>query len=150
MIVKTIMWVVVAFAVVVGLIMFFLFIRYFNLWLRGYVTRAGVSPFNLIFMSLRKVNPQTIVEAKISAVQAGLAHISTQALSAHYLAGGNVTKVVRALIASHRARIPLDWIRHRPSIWLGVTYWTRCGPASTPRSSTCPIPSGQGHARWSR
>ncbi len=40
MIVKTIMWVVVAFAVVVGLIMFFLFIRYFNLWLRGYVTRA--------------------------------------------------------------------------------------------------------------
>jgi uncharacterized protein YqfA (UPF0365 family) len=60
-------------------------------------------------MSLRKVNPHTIVEAKISAVQAGLDAISTQALGAHLLAGGNVTKVVRALIAAHRARIALDW-----------------------------------------
>ena len=109
MVLMTILWIVIAFAVVIGLIMFFLFIRYFNLWLRGYVTRAGISPFSLIFMSLRKVNPQTIVEAKISAVQAGLSNISTQALGAHLLAGGNVTKVVRALIAAHRARIPLDW-----------------------------------------
>ena len=105
----TIFWILVAFMVVVGLIMFFLFIRYFNLWLRSYVTRAGISPLALIFMSLRKVNPQTIVEAKISAVQAGLDSISTAALGAHYLAGGNVTKVVRALIAAHRARIALDW-----------------------------------------
>ena len=109
LILKTVGWIMVAFVVVIGLIMFFLFIRYFNLWLRSYVTRAGISPLALIFMSLRKVNPQTIVEAKISAVQAGLDHISTAALGAHYLAGGNVTKVVRALIAAHRARIALDW-----------------------------------------
>lgn len=102
-------WIFVAFLVIVGLVCSFLFIRYFNLWLRSYTTRAGISPFALILMSLRKVNPHTIVEAKISAVQAGLATISTQALGAHYLAGGNVTKVVRALIASHRARIGLDW-----------------------------------------
>ena len=102
-------WAVVLFFVIIALIMFFLFIRYFNLWLRSYVTRAGISPLALIFMSLRKVNPQTIVEAKISAVQAGLDHISTSVLGAHYLAGGNVTKVVRALIASHRARIDLNW-----------------------------------------
>lgn len=108
-ILKAIGWVLVAFVVIIGLVMFFLFIRYFNLWLRSYVTRAGISPFALIFMSLRKVNPQTIVEAKISAVQAGLQQISTQALGAHFLAGGNVTKVVRALIAAHRARIGLDW-----------------------------------------
>ncbi len=109
LILKTVGWIMVAFVVVIGLIMFFLFIRYFNLWLRSYVTRAGISPLALIFMSLRKVNPQTIVEAKISAVQAGLDHISTAALGAHYLAGGNVTKVVRALIAAHRARIALNW-----------------------------------------
>ena len=105
----TIFWMVVVFLVIIALIMFFLFIRYFNLWLRSYVTRAGISPFALIFMSLRKVNPQTIVEAKISAVQAGLGSISTAALGAHYLAGGTVTKVVRALIAAHRARIDLNW-----------------------------------------
>lgn len=108
-ILKTVGWIMIAFVVIIGLLLFFMFLRYFNLWLRGYVTRAGIGPFNLIFMSLRKVNPQTIVEAKISAVQAGLSNISTQALGAHYLAGGNVTKVVRALIAAHRARIALDW-----------------------------------------
>jgi uncharacterized protein YqfA (UPF0365 family) len=40
-------------------------------------------------MSLRKVNPQVIVDTKIMAVQAGLTGISTEALEAHYLAGGN-------------------------------------------------------------
>lgn len=109
MIIKVILWALVAFFVIIGVVMFFLFLRYFNLWLRAYVTRAGISPFSLILMSLRKVNPHTIVEAKISAVQAGLDAISTHALGAHLLAGGNVTKVVRSLIAAHRARIALDW-----------------------------------------
>lgn len=109
MIIKVVLWGLVAFFVVIGVVMFFLFLRYFNLWLRAYVTRAGISPFSLILMSLRKVNPHTIVEAKISAVQAGIDAISTQALGAHLLAGGNVTKVVRSLIAAHRARIALDW-----------------------------------------
>jgi len=109
LVLKTIGWILVAFFVTVAIVLFFLFLRYFNLWLRSYVTRAGIGPFSLILMSLRKVNPQTIVEAKIKAVQAGLEHISTQALGAHYLAGGNVAKVVSALVAAHRARIVLDW-----------------------------------------
>ena len=109
LVIKTIGWIVVAFFVTIAIVLFFLFLRYFNLWLRSYVTRAGIGPFSLILMSLRKVNPQTIVEAKIKAVQAGLEHISTQSLGAHYLAGGNVTKVVSALVAAHRARIVLDW-----------------------------------------
>jgi uncharacterized protein YqfA (UPF0365 family) len=58
---------------------------------------------------LRKVNPTIIVDAKISAVQAGLADISTAAMEAHYLAGGNLQRCIRALIAAHRARISLDW-----------------------------------------
>ncbi len=97
------------FVVVLFFVGIFLFGKYFNLWLRASVTRAHINPFSLVFMSLRKVNPNTIVDAKISAVQAGLDAISTQAMEAHYLAGGNVTKVVRAMIAAHRARIELDW-----------------------------------------
>lgn len=99
----------VFFLVVLGLVFIFLFGKYFNLWLRAFVTRARIGPFSLVFMSLRKVNPNIIVDAKISAVQAGITDISTAALEAHYLAGGNVTRVVRALIAAHRARIELDW-----------------------------------------
>ncbi|WP_092048475.1 flotillin-like protein FloA [Planctomicrobium piriforme] len=101
--------ILVFFLVVIGLIFVFLFGKYFNLWLRAFVTRARIGPLHLIGMSLQKVNPNMIVDAKISAVQAGITDIPTLALSAHYLAGGNVTRVIRALIAAHRARIELDW-----------------------------------------
>ncbi|MEZ6067040.1 MAG: flotillin-like protein FloA [Planctomycetaceae bacterium] len=99
----------VIFVSILALIFFFLLAKYFRLWLRAFVTRARVSPFSLVFMSLRKVNPEVIVDAKISAVQAGLTGISTQALEAHYLAGGNVVRVVRAMIAANRALIDLEW-----------------------------------------
>lgn len=99
----------VFFVVVVGLAFVFLFGKYFNLWLRAFVTRARIGPLSLIGMSLQKINPNLIVDAKISAVQSGITDIPTAALSSHYLAGGNVTRVVRALIAAHRARIDLDW-----------------------------------------
>lgn len=83
--------------------------RYFRLWLRGYFTRARVGLFTLFFMSLRRVNPAMIVDAKILAVQAGLTAIPTATLEAHYLAGGNIKRVTQALVAAHRAQIPLDW-----------------------------------------
>lgn len=85
------------------------FAMYFRLWLRAYFTRVWVSPFTLLFMSMRKVNPNTIIDARVMAVQAGLKDITTKQLEAHYLAEGNVLRVVRALIAAHRAKIALDW-----------------------------------------
>lgn len=91
------------------LIFVFVFAKYFKLWLRAKVSNAAISPFQLVFMSLRKVNPNVIVDSKIMGVQAGLPGIQTNALEAHYLAGGNVRMVVRALIAAHRAKIDLDW-----------------------------------------
>ena len=91
-------------AIVLGVIA-----AYFKLWLRAFVTRARIGPFSLLFMSLRKVNPTAIVDAKIMAVQAGLRDITTERLEAHYLAGGNIKTVIRALVVAHRARIPLDW-----------------------------------------
>lgn len=91
------------------LIFLALFARYFKLWLRAFVTKAEIGPLTLVFMSLRKVNPQVIVDSKIMAVQAGLNRISTEAMEAHYLAGGRVPIVVRALVAAHRAQIDLNW-----------------------------------------
>jgi uncharacterized protein YqfA (UPF0365 family) len=99
----------IGFLVLLGVSFLFLFIRYFKLWLRAFVTRARISPFAIVVMALRKVNPQTIVDAKISAVQAGLNDINTGAMEAHFLAGGNVVRCIRALIVAHRARIDLDW-----------------------------------------
>jgi uncharacterized protein YqfA (UPF0365 family) len=103
--------VLIAGAIIVffGLIFIALFAKYFKLWLRAWVTRAKIGPLSLVFMSLRKVNPNVIVDTKIMAVQAGLTDISTEAMEAHYLAGGNIRRCVQAMIAAHRAKIELNW-----------------------------------------
>lgn len=107
-------WHVVVFALVgilglVGIGFLFMFFRYFKLWLRGFVTKAGISPPALVFMALRNVNPHVIMDARIMAVQAGLTDVSVQGLEAHYLSGGNVRRIIQALIAAHRAKIDLNW-----------------------------------------
>jgi uncharacterized protein YqfA (UPF0365 family) len=99
--------------VVVAAIIFLVFAaRYFTLWIQCIFTRADINIWQLMMMSIRKVNPSIIVRSKIMAVQAGVTRvypITTRALEAHYLAGGNVPNVIRALIAAHRAHIDLDW-----------------------------------------
>jgi len=102
----------VALACIAGLLLLvalFLIVRYFKLWLRSYVTKTKIGMLNLMVMSLRKVNPNVIVDAKVMTVQAGLSNVSTQNLESHFLAGGNIRRVVQALIAAHRAKIDLDW-----------------------------------------
>ena len=96
-------------ALVIGAALLVMFLMFFNLWLRAFVTRAGIGIFQLVMMRLRKVNPQVIVDTKIMAVQAGLTDVSTAGLEAHFLCGGNVRRVVQALIAAHRAKIALNW-----------------------------------------
>lgn len=83
--------------------------RFFGLWVRALASRAGVSMFDLIGMFLRKVNMGAIVEAKIELVKAGIHDVTTNDLESHYLAGGRVPNVTRAMIAANRAAIDLDW-----------------------------------------
>jgi uncharacterized protein YqfA (UPF0365 family) len=99
--------------IVVGFLLFIvlvLFLMHLNLWVRCITARAGVGFFELVGMTLRKVPPQVIVEARIMVVKAGVS-VETGLLEAHYLAGGHVPQVVRALIAAHRAGIDLDFNR---------------------------------------
>ncbi|HKE00912.1 MAG TPA: flotillin-like protein FloA [Planctomycetota bacterium] len=95
-------------AVLVALILFVILFRYLNLYVQSLLTGAGVGLFEMVAMSLRKVNVNTIVRSKITAVQAGLTEVTTRDLEAHYLAGGNVVRVVQALIKAHRADIKLN------------------------------------------
>ena len=62
-------------------------------------------------MSLRKIPPRIIVNARINSFKAGLKQITVSDLETHYLAGGHVTTVVEAMIAADKANIPLDWRR---------------------------------------
>ncbi len=102
---------IVAAIVVLGLIGFVLLLfigRFLGLWMQAQFSGAKVSLFELIGMWFRKVNPRVIVLSRIQAVKAGLS-ISTNQLETHYLARGNVPRVVNALIAADRAKIELMW-----------------------------------------
>lgn len=81
-----------------------------KLWIQAIVSGAHVGLLNIVFMRFRKVPPKLIVESKIMAAKAGLG-ISTDALESHYLAGGNVSRVVQALIAADKANIKLEFNR---------------------------------------
>jgi membrane protein implicated in regulation of membrane protease activity len=90
------------------LVFFMLFLKFFRLWLQAKLSRADVNFFELMGMWLRKVDTRTIVLCKITAVQAGLT-LTTQDLESHFLVGGNVAKVVRAMILAKRKKIDLSW-----------------------------------------
>jgi uncharacterized protein YqfA (UPF0365 family) len=104
-----ILWLVGGFiALIFALIFLAVFARFFRLWVQSVMTGAGIGIFDLMRMWLRKVNPTVITRSKIMAVQAGLdeeEEISTKAMEAHYLAGGNLPLVIRAMIAAKKAKI---------------------------------------------
>ncbi|WP_437499754.1 flotillin-like protein FloA [Sorangium sp. So ce1099] len=82
-----------------------------RLWVAAQASGAGVSMLTLIAMRLRRVPPDQIVNARISAVKAGLEGVSIDMLEAHYLARGRVEAVVNALISAGKAGIELDFSR---------------------------------------
>ena len=95
---------------IVVLIVFLFALSAISLWFQSLVSGAKVGLLNIIFMRFRKVPPKLVVESKIMAVKAGI-EISTDDLESHYLAGGNVMRVVQALIAADKANIPLTFNR---------------------------------------
>ena len=100
--------IVVAIGVFVfGLILLYIFISYFWLWVQSVTTGASIGILDLLGMRFRRVVPSVIVRSKVMSVQAGLDEstgITSKALEAHYLAGGNVPLLIRALIAANKAK----------------------------------------------
>ncbi len=81
-----------------------------RLWIAAKAANAGVSIVTMIAMRLRRVPPSEIVDARITAVKAGL-HIPIDFLESHYLAGGRVRVVITALISADKANMDLDFQR---------------------------------------
>ena len=79
-----------------------------NLWLQAFLSGAPVKIAELIGMTIRKVDRKTIVVSRITAVKAGI-DLSTSQLETHYLAGGSVPDVVRAMIILEKAGINPGW-----------------------------------------
>jgi uncharacterized protein YqfA (UPF0365 family) len=102
--------VVIVIAGLFALVLLAVFGRFLSLWIQSVVSGAPVGLLDLFMMRLRKVPPSVIVLNRISAKKAGL-DLSASQLEAHYLAGGNIERVVRAMIAADKAKIDLPWDR---------------------------------------
>lgn len=93
----------------IGLIILLSFVPV-GLWISAAAAGVKVGLGTLIGMRLRRVPPVKIVTPQIKSVKAGIV-TSIDKLEAHYLAGGNVDRVINALIAAQRANIPLEFER---------------------------------------
>ena len=94
----------------VGIIFLFIFLYFVpvNLWITAIFSGVKVGLFELVFMRIRKVPPGIIVRELITANKAGL-DVKTSELETHYLAGGNVPNVIKALISADKANINLTF-----------------------------------------
>ena len=94
-------------AVILFLVLFFSCVP-IRLWISALAAGVKISIFTLIGMRFRNVQPSRIVLPMIKASKAGL-DVTINMLETHYLAGGNVDKIVNALIGAQRANIPLEF-----------------------------------------
>jgi uncharacterized protein YqfA (UPF0365 family) len=92
---------------IIGLLLFFYIIP-LNLWITAVFSGVNISIAQLIFMRIRKVPPSLVVNAMINSTKAGL-KVTANEIETHFLAGGNVNAVIRAMISADKANIPLDW-----------------------------------------
>ncbi|HZK27471.1 MAG TPA: flotillin-like protein FloA [Thermoclostridium sp.] len=105
---------IAVFFIIVAVIVFLSFFLSFvpvGLWISAGAAGVKVGIMTLVGMRLRRVIPSRIVNPLVKAYKAGLNELKIDQLEAHYLAGGNVDRVVNALIAAQRADIPLEFER---------------------------------------
>ncbi len=99
--------------ILIGLVAFLVLFTYFipiGLWISAAAAQVYVGLLTLIGMRLRRIPPPLIINSLVSARKAGL-DMDTNVLEAHYLAGGDINKVVLALIAADKANIDLEFQR---------------------------------------
>ncbi len=145
----TVRWIIML-GLLMAVVLMFVFVvavlAYGRLWFQAYMSNARVGFLSLIGMSLRQVNSNVILKAKIMALQAGVGNdpatgITTRRLEAHYLAGGNVPNVINAIIAAHRADIDLDFDRAAAIDLAGRDVLEAVRTSVYPKVIDCPDPT---------
>ena len=96
---QIVVWILLGIAGLVGLFVFFVMLGVLKLYVQALFSDAKVAMLDLIMMRLRKVPPEVVVLNRITAKKAGI-DIPTDLMEAHYLARGNVSRVVAAMIAA--------------------------------------------------
>ena len=104
---SAIAYLLIALAILVFIIVFFSMFP-IGLWIEAMASGVHVSIFSMFGMRLRRINPAKIVRPLIQARKAGV-EVDRNKLEAHFLAGGNVERVINALISAQSAEIPLEF-----------------------------------------
>ena len=123
----------------VGLFLLFVVLGVLKLYVQALFSDAKVPMLDLIMMRLRKVPPEVIVLNRISAKKAGL-DIPVDLMEAHYLARGNVSRVVAAMIAADKAEIELPWNRATAIDLAGRDILDAVQTSVNPKVIDCPSP----------
>ena len=94
--------------IIIILVVAGIFFQFIGLYVRAMTSGARVRFLELLGMRLRKVNALVIVTSRIQAIRAGL-QVTQSEMESHLLAGGNVQRVINAMIAANKANIDLSW-----------------------------------------
>ena len=109
------------------------------------MSNAGISMASLVGMSLRQVNIKLIVNSRIMLVQAGIEGVHTSELETHFLAGGDLRRTVRAVVAANRSRMDLDFDRASAIDLAGRDVLEAVQTSVVPRVILCPNPGSALH-----
>ena len=125
---------------IVGLIFVIFLFQFGWLYIQAAVSGAHVAFLNLVAMKFRRVNASVIVTARIAAVKAGL-NLGTEQLETHYLAGGQIARVVTSLIVANKADIELGFDRACAIDLAGRDVLEAVQTSVKPKVIECPDPA---------
>ena len=134
-----VLWIIAGILIIMGLFIFFTMLGVLKLYVQALFSDAKVSMLDLIMMRLRKEPPDLIVINRISAKKAGI-DIPTDLMEAHYLARGNISRVVTAMIAADKAGIELPWNRATATDLAGRDILDAVQTSVNPKVIDCPSP----------
>ncbi len=116
-----------------------IFLKFFGLWFRALLSGAHISLGRLIGMWIRRVKSRLIVDSRIMLTKAGI-EVDSDQLETHYLAGGDVIRVSKALIAASKANIPLNFQRATAIDLAGRDVLDAVKTSVNPKVIDCPNP----------
>jgi uncharacterized protein YqfA (UPF0365 family) len=129
------------FVAIVAVVFIVVFLKFFGLWFRALLSGAHISIGRLIGMWIRRVKSRIIVDSRIMLTKAGI-KVDSDQLETHYLAGGDVIRVSKALVAANKANIALNFQRAAAIDLAGRDVLDAVKTSVNPKVIDCPNPVG--------
>ncbi len=124
---------------IVILVFILFFLKFFGLWFRALLSGAPIKLGRLVGMWIRRVKAGAIVDSRIMLTKAGMG-VDSDLLETHYLAGGDILRVSKALIAANKAGITLDFAKAAAIDLAGRDVLDAVRTSVNPKVIDCPNP----------